>query len=222
MEIGSPLQSSWVLQETKYDQERVAHLDIWSLSDSNGISPCVTNTKGARLEPKSVKIFYRLFGFWTPTICWHLIGPVPVLDPHNSDLSDVLVYTNCFKICGVRGIKADSNRSFSQPSSFQNKSPATKLCKNLRTPHLFHDVLMRVSQILVVAQSLSWSQPGRAGRRVARAGSRRALSAQWNVGLRHWETSRAEQRGSLHWAWQPSHVRLTSSDQYWDTSRVEA
>ena len=81
MEIGSPLQSSWVLQETKYDQERVAHLDIWSLSDSNGISPCVTNTKGARLEPKSVKIFYRLFGFWTPTICWQLIGRVPVLDP---------------------------------------------------------------------------------------------------------------------------------------------
>ena len=70
---------------------------------------------------------------------------------HNSDLSDILVYTNCFKICGVRGFEADSDRSFSQPSFFQTKSPATKPCKNLRTPHLFHYVLMRVSQILVVS-----------------------------------------------------------------------
>ena len=69
-------------------------------------------------------------------------GPPPrggqVLVRHNSDLSDILVYTNCFKICGVRRIKADRDRSVSQPSSFQTKSPATFLtCTILRTPHLF-------------------------------------------------------------------------------------
>ena len=69
---------------------------------------------------------------------------------HNSDLRDIWEYSKCFKICGVRGIEADSDRSFCQPSSFQTKSLATLPCKNLRASHLFLYVLMRVSQIVVV------------------------------------------------------------------------
>ena len=42
---------------------------------------------------------------------------------HNSDLSDIRVYTNCFSICGVSGITADKARSFFQPSFYQMKSP---------------------------------------------------------------------------------------------------
>ena len=56
---------------------------------------------------------------------------------HNSDLSDIREYTNCFKKCGVRGIKVNSDKSFRQPSSFQTKSPATLTFNILRTPHLF-------------------------------------------------------------------------------------
>ena len=43
--------------------------------------------------------------------CWLSTNP-KVSALHNSDLSDILVYANCFKICGVRRIEADSDWSF--------------------------------------------------------------------------------------------------------------
>ena len=69
---------------------------------------------------------------------------------HNSDLRDIREYTNCFLICGVRRIIADNARSFYTPSFYQIKPPVTPPCRNLRTPHLFQNVLMKVSQIWVV------------------------------------------------------------------------
>ena len=45
---------------------------------------------------------------------------------------------------------ADNAENFCTPSFYQIKPPATLPCKNLRTPDLFQNVLMRVSQILVV------------------------------------------------------------------------
>ena len=63
--------------------------------------------------------------------------------------------------------KQTSDRSFSQPSSFQTKSPATLPCTILHTQHLIQNVLMKVSQILVVVNTFvftgaenPWSQTG--------------------------------------------------------------
>ena len=74
---------------------------------------------------------------------------VPQSTRHNSDLSDILEYTFCFLICGVRRITIDKSRSFCRLVS--TKSNSLLLClvksKNLRTPHVFLYVLMGVSQI---------------------------------------------------------------------------
>ena len=48
---------------------------------------------------------------------------------------------------GVRRIIAENAKSFGPPSFYQIKPPATLPCKNLRTPHLIQNVLMKVSQI---------------------------------------------------------------------------
>ena len=44
---------------------------------------------------------------------------------HNSDLSDIHVYTNCIWICGVSGISADYAKSFCQTKSCQISYYAT-------------------------------------------------------------------------------------------------
>ena len=107
------------------------------VKSENGLSDCQLRVLSSHL-PSSQTIFSKL------RILWILIRwPQLRFERH-------LRVHKLFQNIRVRGIEADSDRSFSQPSSFQTKSPATKPCKNLCTPHLFHYVLMRVSQIWVV------------------------------------------------------------------------
>ena len=48
------------------------------------------------------------------------------------------------------GERNHSSKCFGLPSFYQIKPPTTLPCKNVLTPHLFQNVLMKVSQILVV------------------------------------------------------------------------
>ena len=52
-------------------------------------------------------------------------------------------------------------KSLLTPSFYQIKPPGTLPCKNLRTPHLFQNILMRVSQILVVREFTGWHRVNR-------------------------------------------------------------
>ena len=100
-------------------------------------------------ETESMRVIMIQFTFGIINIHWR-ISVAWRAPSHNSEKSDIWEYTNYFKICGVRRIEADSDRSFCQPRFFQTKSPAILPCTILRTTHLFLYVLMGVSKILVV------------------------------------------------------------------------
>ena len=65
---------------------------------------------------------------------------------HNSDLSDIAVYTNCFIMCGLCGILADYVTSLYCQSSFDQIKPPVVISF---PPDLSLDVLMAVCQIWV-------------------------------------------------------------------------
>ena len=102
---------------------------------------------------------------------------VPCCPLHNEDLSDI----NGSKKYGVSGIKADKpcHRSTCQHIVFKKPSLLlnTPFHTNQLTPHLFLDVLMRVSQILVVIKESPGSRTPPGSPPGPRSGRRRAPGA---------------------------------------------